>query len=179
MKPDHIRRKLKSLRVSNTNLQMVEYWLSLSEDGKVPSRATFDPSAASELLRGCGLFDVVTGKSVTCRIAGMVIKLALGPNLAGQDWLAVTPARHREQRLVRYSAIAQGAIGLGRRIAHSEGGKSVQIEEVMLPFAGISPEGATQVLVHTDWRPTGDEWFGVDATYALTLAEEFFLVPLE
>lgn len=174
-----IRRKLKSLRISNTNRQMVEYWLSLAKDGELPRRAAFDPTEASELLRGCGLFDVVPGERVTCRIAGMVLKLIFGSNVAGDDWLAATPPRHREQRLVRYSAVAQGAIGVGRRMAAGDGREPVRIEEVMLPFAGVSEDGATQVLVHTDWRPEGDEWFGVDPTYAITLADEFFLVPLE
>lgn len=174
-----IRRKLKSLRLSQSNRQMVDYWMSLSEDGAIPVRSAFDPTAASELLRGCTLFDVVPGERVTCRIAGMVFKLILGSNIAGQDWLALTAPRHREQRMARYSAIAQGAVGVARRTASSNGQDPVQIEEVMLPFAGVAEDGATQVLVHTDWRPEGDEWFGVDSTYAITLADDFYLVPLQ
>lgn len=173
-----IESKLKPLRISQASRQIVDYWLSLADDGELPVRAAFDPTAASELLRGCGLFDVVPGKSVTCRIAGTVFKLVLGQKLAGADWLAMTPPRHRAQRLVRYSAVAQGAIGVGRRLVGAEGREPQRVEEMMLPFAGTGEDGATPVLVHTDWRPEGDEWFGVDATFALTLAEDFFLVPL-
>lgn len=171
--------KLKRLRVSPSNLRMVEYWLSLSSDDALPRRDAFDPTAASELLRGCGLFEVKPGESVHCRIAGMVLKLVFGSNLAGQDWLAFTPARHRQQRMIRYSAVAQGAIGIGRRVAVGETGDSIPIEEVMLPFADVAEDGTRPVLLHTDWRPEGDEWFGVDPTYGVTLAEEFHLVPLD
>jgi hypothetical protein len=177
MDADVIRRRLKTLRVAPLNLQMVEYWLSLSQGNELPAREDFDPAGASDLLRGCGLFDVRPGQSVTCRIAGMAIKLTFGPDVAGKDWLAVTPARHRAQRLVRYSAVAQGAIGIGRRLAVAEGREPVRIEEIMLPFR-CNGDGSCPVLVHTDWRPTGEEWFGIDSSYALTLADEFHLAEL-
>lgn len=179
MDRDALRLKLLRLRLSPPNLRMVDYWLSLSRDGALPQRDAFDPAAASDFLRGCGLFDVKPGESVHCRIAGMVLKLVFGSNVAGQDWLAITPARHRRQRMIRYSAVAQGAVGVGRRVAVGKKGNTVSIEEVMLPFADVAEDGTRQVLVHTDWRPEGEEWFGVDATYAVTLADEFHLVPLD
>jgi len=179
MDREALRRKLKGLHLSPSNLKMVDYWLSLSVDGALPLRKAFDPAAASEVLPGCALFEVHPGKSVRIRIAGMVFRLVFGPNIAGQDWLAVTPARHRRQRLVRYSAVAQGAIGVGRRRVVSEGRQPVHIEEMMFPFADVAEDGARSVLVHTDWRPEGDEWFGVDPTFAETLADEFELVALD
>jgi hypothetical protein len=33
--------------------------------------------------------------------------------------------------------------------------------------------------LHTDWRPRGHEWFGVDPTYAVMLAEDYFLITLD
>lgn len=177
MDADAIRRRLDALDVAPLNLQMVAYWLSLAEQDMLPRRDAVDPNAAGELLLGCGLFDVKPGESVTCRIAGMVLKLVFGPDVAGKDWLAVTPARHRAQRLARYSAVAQGAIGVGRRMAFVEGHDSVKVEEVMLPFRS-GEDGCIQVLVHTDWRPAGADWLGVDPTYAVTLADEFHLVDL-
>ena len=179
MDPDVIRRKLKALRIDPVNRQMVEYWLSLSENGERPRREAFDPTDVSELLRGCGLFDVKPGESVHCRIAGMVLKLIFGANVVGQDWLEITPARHRAQRLARYSAVAQGAIGVGRRLAVAEGRDPVRIEEVMLPFDRNREDGMCPVLVHTDWRPSGEDWLGVDPTYAVTLADDFHLVDLQ
>ena len=179
MNQDVLLSKLKKLRVSPPNLKMVDYWLSLSPDGTVPRREAFDPTAASELLRGCALFDVKPGKSVHCRIAGMVLKLAFGSDIAGKDWLEITPPRHRRQRMIRYSAVAQGAIGVGRRIVIGDDRDPETIEEVMLPFADVCPDGTRPVLVHTDWVPEGDEWFGIDTNLALTLAEEFHLVPLD
>lgn len=172
-------RALKRLHITAANWQMVEYWLSLWEGGEVPRRESFDPSAASELLRGCGLFEVVPGRSVHCRIAGTILKLVFGPDVAGQDWLAITAPRNRHQRLVRYSAVAQGAVGLGRRQALRKPGAMVQIEEVMLPFRDLSENGTRFVLVHSDWRPEGQEWFGVDPTNALTLADDFHIIPLD
>jgi len=158
---------------------MVDYWLSLSVGGALPHRDAFDPTEAGDLLRGCALLDVRPGESVRFRIAGTVIKLVLGPDIVGQDWLAATAARHRHQRMVRYSAVAQGAIGVGRRVAVGQTGVSIPIEEVMLPFADVAEDGTRPVLVHTDWRPAGDEWLGVDATFATTLADDFILVSLD
>lgn len=179
MDREALRRKLKGLHLSPSNLRMVDYWLSLAVDGALPLRESFDPAAASDFLPGCGLFDVKPGESVHCRIAGMVLKLVFGSNVAGQDWLAITPARHRRQRMIRYSAVAQGAVGIGRRVAMRETGGSISIEEVMLPFADVATDGTRPVLVHTDWRPEGEEWFEVDPTYAVTLADNFTLVPLD
>ena len=178
MDAEVIRNRLKAMAVDPLNLQMVEVWLSLSGNGALPRREAFDPAAVSELLRGCGLFDVKPGESVTCRIAGMVLKLIFGPDVTGTDWLAMTPVRHRAQRLARYSAVAQGAIGVGRRLAFAEGREPVRIEEVMLPFLR-GEDGVGPVLVHTDWRPSGTDWLGVDPTYAVTLADEFHLVDLD
>lgn len=174
-----LRRRLKPLRLSALSRGAVNYWLSLSEDGEVPQRAAFDPGTAGGLLRNCGLFDVRPGASVQCRIAGTLIKIALGSDLAGQDWIALTPPRYREQRLARYSAVAEGAIGVGRRAGVRKSGVAVLTEEVMLPFADVAGDGTRMVLVHTDWRPEGEEWFGIDPSYALGLADDFQLIGLE
>lgn len=179
LRPGEVLRQLTALRLGPANRQMVEYWLSLSQDGALPRRDAFDPADASELLRGCGLFDVSPGKSVHCRIAGTVLRLLFGPNVVGQDWLALAPQRHRAQRLARYSAVAQGAIGVARRIVVAEAQDPIRVEEVLLPFADVVPGGVRRVLVHTDWRPVGEQWFGVDATYAKMLADDFFLVELD
>ena len=178
MKPDALRRKLKALRISPSSWQAVDYWLSLSKAGAIPQRAAFDPAAASDILRNCGLFDVRPGESVHCRIAGSVLKIILGSNVAGQDWIALTPPRNREQRLARYSAVAQGAIGIGRRKVVRKSGAVLEIEEVLLPFAPGAGD-TRQVLLHTDWRPQGEEWFGIDPSYGQSLADDFQLVPLD
>lgn len=175
---DAISRQLRAHGISPANQQILAYWMSLCEEDAPPRRARLDPAQISDFLRSAGLFDVRPGEGVRCRIAGMVLKLVFGPNLAGQDWLAITPARHRAQRLARYSAVAEGAIGLGRRQALRNTGESVRIEEVMLPFADVGEDGSRPVLVHTDWRPEGDEWLGVNPSYALILADEFHLIAL-
>ena len=179
MEPDALRRRLEALKISPSSWQAVDYWLSLSQAGAIPERAAFDPAAASDILRNCGLFDVRPGVSVHCRIASSLLKIVMGPDVAGQDWLAITPPRHREQRLARYSAVAQGAIGIGRRKVMRKSNDMLTVEEMMLPFAPNAGDDACQVLLHTDWRPRGEEWFGVDRYYGQSLADEFQLVPLD
>lgn len=170
--------RLVSLGIAPINRQVAEYWLSLSQDGALPQREVFDPNAVSTMLRGCGLFDVRVGQSIHVRIPGMMLRLAFGRDIAGEDWLAITSARHRDQRLARFSAVAQGAIGVGRRRTRRASGDDVDVEEVMLPFTP-GDDGVCPVLVHTNWRPEGQEWFGVESPYAMTLASEFHLVPFE
>jgi hypothetical protein len=179
LQPEVVRKKLAPLRLGPASRRLFEYWLSLSEGPALPLRNAFDPAGPGELLRGCALFDVVPGNSVRCRIAGTVLKLIFGPNIAGQDWLALAPIRHRAQRLARYSAVVEGAIGIARRVVVAEEQDPFRVEEIMLPFADVGPDGAQPVLVHTDWRPVGEQWFGVDPTSAMQLADDFFLVELD
>jgi hypothetical protein len=174
----HVGDEAARLGLHGLNRRLLDYWLVLTGDGGVPSHLAFDPVHAGEALRGCALFDVVIGKKVTCRLAGTVFQLAFGANLAGEDWLDRTLAAHRRQRLIRFSAVAQGAIGVARRmIPGRDQGRPEVVEELLLPF--VPTDGVTPVLVHSSWRPQGEEWFGVNGAAGLALAPEFHLIAFE
>ena len=174
-----VSRRLKALGVSPANQWMADYWLSRCRAGVPPLYSSLDLCELSDVLRYCSLIEVTPGKSLRIRIAGMALRLVLGDDVAGKDFLALTPAPQRAQRLTRYSAVATGAIGVGRRKVLRPDGGMAPIESVILPLADVGPADLHLVLVHTDWRPEGQEWLGVDATYVLTLVDEFHLVPLD
>ncbi|MDE2464855.1 MAG: PAS domain-containing protein [Alphaproteobacteria bacterium] len=174
----HVGEEAARLGLHIRNRHLLDYWLTLARCGCVPSHTAFDPVHAGEALRGCALFDVIIGNAVICRLAGTVFQLAFGTELAGQDWLAKTLPAHRRQRLIRFSAVAQGAIGIARRmVPERDQGRPQIIEELLLPFAAVG--SVTPVLVHSSWRPQGEEWLGVDGTAGLALASEFHLIALE
>ena len=174
----HVCREAARLGLHGLNRQLLDYWLTLAGDGCVPSHLAFDPVHAGEALRGCALFEVIIGERVTCRLAGTVFQLAFGSNLAGEDWLNRTLVAHRRQRLIRFSAVAQGAIGVARRtISGRDQGRPLVVEELLLPF--VPTDGVTPVLVHSSWRPQGEEWLGVDGAAGLALAREFQLIAFE
>lgn len=166
-----------SVPLNALNQRLLDYWRSLPRESGLPRFEAFDPAQLPQAVAGIGVFDVIPGVSVTCRIAGTVHGLVLGSGANGVDWLAMTPAPLRQQRLIRYSAVAQGAVGISRRKANSGGSRgAVAVEEVMLPFAAPGEGAPVPVLVHVDWRPQGDEWIGIDTTDAIRLADEFFLL---
>ncbi len=178
MQTDAVSQRLTALGLSSVNRRLTDYWLSLRRQGALPAFSALDLAVLSGELRYCSLVEVTPGKSLRIRIAGLVLRLALGDDVAGKDLLALTPAPQRAQRLTRYSAVATGAIGVGRRNVSRPHGGALQIEGMMLPFSDVGAGDMRLVLVHPDWRPEGEEWLGVDPTYALTLVDEFHLVPL-
>jgi hypothetical protein len=174
----HVRDEAARLGLHGLNRQLLDYWLALAGEASLPSHRAFDPVHLGEVLRGCALFEVRIGQSVICRLAGTVFQLAFGTDLAGEDWLNRTLKAHRRQRLIRFSAIAQGAIGVARRtIPGRDQVRPEVIEELLLPF--VSADGVTPVLVHSSWRPQGEEWLGVDGAAGFALAREFHLIDLE
>ena len=174
-----VSRRLKALGLSPANQRLADYWLSLSQQGSPPLFSALDLAELSGVLRYCSLVEVRPGKSLRIRIAALVLRLVMGDDVVGKDFLALTPAPQRAQRLARYSAVATGAVGIGRRNVLRPQGKAIQVEGLMLPLSDVGADGMRLVLVHTDWRPEGDEWLGVDATYVLTLVDDFRLVPLD
>ena len=174
----HVCDEAARLGLHGLNRHLLDYWLALAGDGCVPSHLAFDPVHAGKALPGCARFEVIIGKKVTCRLAGTVFQLAFGTNLAGEGWLGRTLTAHRRQRLIRFSAVAPGAIGVARRMILGRDQTRPQvIEEILLPF--VPTDGATPVLVHSSWRPQGEEWLGVDGAVGLALAREFHLIELE
>jgi hypothetical protein len=139
-------------RLSNEGNAVARYWLSLWRGDQLPVRADFQPKMIAPHLRAVGIYEVVPGVSVRCRLMGSGLAEGLGQDITGQDWLAFTRPEDRPIRLQRWSAVANGAIGRGLRPGHRASGEYQICEEVLLPFGGVSQDGARQVLFHLSWR---------------------------
>jgi len=136
------------LSLSITNEKLAHYWLSLWSGDAPPKRSQLSPSRMKDLLPGIGIFEIRPGESSRCRLSGTAIQRALGREIAGLDWRQYTPKDQWHSRLARNSQIAEGGIGVGlRRTA------SGLTQELQLPFADETEDGARLILFHLDWRP--------------------------
>jgi hypothetical protein len=142
----------------------------------LPMRSDFRPRGVAPLLTGIALFDVVANHSVTCRLAGTALRGALGVDITGKDWLALTKQAQRATRLARYSSIATGNAAISLIEAPHASGAVVTAEQVLLPFE-TEPSGVCTVLMHVDWRPTFSDNLA-EAPESGGLAREFRLIPL-
>lgn len=157
---------------------IADYWLSLWRGDELPRRADFKPRGVAEQLPLISIFDVVPDKSVHCRLHGSVLAQALGEDLTGKDWIAMTAEEDKPVRLQRWSDVARGAIGRGVRAGRRESGEPQYSEEIMLPFGDVTPDGSRQVLYHLSWRQTMYDPTVVDAPTIRSLAIEFRLTDL-
>jgi hypothetical protein len=112
-------------------------------------------------------FEVRRNKSLRCIHAGGYFRLALGFELAGQDILALTPAAERQERLERTWAIGNGLIVTGARKFRTRFGAEETAEEIYLPLSDATDLDTRMYLMHSSWRPVGEEW--VQGTVATTL----------
>ncbi|HWA02707.1 MAG TPA: PAS domain-containing protein [Rhizomicrobium sp.] len=159
--------------------RLVGYWLTLWRGDQLPVRADFQPKAVGDLLPTIGIFEVVPGVSVRCRLVGSrLVEAAGGIDITGRDWLAMTEPDDRAERLNRFGAVASGGIGLGRRVAERVSGEVLQIEEVMLPFGDVAADGARQVLTHIAWAPTLYDPVKTGIARNSGLLADFRLIPL-
>ena len=160
------------------NRRLAEYWLSLWEGDALPPRSRFAPAAVRDLLPGIMIQEVKPGVRMTVRLCGTAITQAFGRDLTGCDLVALSPPDVRAERLARNSRIAEGAIGLAARRAMSRMGKPAESQEIHLPFADITEDGARLILLHSSWRPKGAEPGVPEVENVLRLADEFQIVPL-
>jgi hypothetical protein len=164
-------------RLSKDGNDVARYWLSLWRGDQLPRRADFEPKKIAPHLRALAIFDVVPDKSVFCRLQGSGLAEALGRDITGQDWLALTKPEDRPVRLQRWSDVARGAIGRGLRQGVRESGEPQYSEEIMLPFG--EADGAHQVLFHVSWRQTAYNPTRAGISNANGLSLEFRLAPLQ
>jgi hypothetical protein len=159
-----------------SNKKLADYWLSLWSGNQLPLRSQLSPSRMKDLLPGIGIFEVRAGESSRCRLAGTAIQRALGREIAGSDWRTYTLPDQQAERLTRNSAIANGAVGIGtRNTITSEGPSTTQ--ELQLPFADETEDGARLILFHLDWRPVETLNNG-KTVLAVPVADQFDVMPL-
>ncbi|HSM97027.1 MAG TPA: PAS domain-containing protein [Rhizomicrobium sp.] len=160
------------LPLTVSNGKLAEYWLSLWSGNRLPQRSQLSPARIKELLPGIGIFEVRAGESSRCRLAGTAIQRALGREISGCDWRSYTPDSQQAERLHRNTAIARGAVGIGIR-----NGRAGITQELMLPFADDTEDGARLILFHLDWRPE-DTLNNGKTVLAVPVADQFHTVPL-
>jgi hypothetical protein len=164
------------LPLSASNTKLAQYWLSLWDGDRPPHRAQLSPARMKDLLPGIGIFEVRAGESSRCRLAGTAIQRALNREIAGLDWRAYTPHDQHAKRLERNSIIAKGAVGIGTRSNSNPEGARVS-QELQLPFADQTEDGARLILFHLDWRPEST-LSGVTSIAPVPLADRFDVVSL-
>ena len=150
---------------SNCNLaprtsRIADYWLSIWDGDCLPARAAIAPTQIKSLLSGVIIFRVVPGQSVTVRMAGTGHYALLKFELTGQDWLAATPHKDQSARLAILSAVARGAMALGRWRFRQKLGKEIHCEKILLPLRPEAGGSDVSVLGFIDWGPRAD--YGAD-----------------
>jgi hypothetical protein len=161
------------LALSPSNEKLARYWLSLWNGDALPRRAQLSPARMKDLLPGIGIFEVRPGESSRCRLSGTAIQHALGREIAGLDWRQYTAKEQWHSRLARNSSIAEGGVGVGLR-RRTAGGIT---QELQLPFADETEDGARLILFHLDWRPE-DTLHKPQAVAPARIADEFHVFPL-
>jgi len=116
----------------------------------LPSRSDFNPKQVSALLPTLFMFQVWPDRGVSCRVSGTAIVRTLGVEISGKDYLEMTPAHFRAERLRRYTAYVHGMIGRSYRQIDLNSGQSVLVEELALPFGDMREDGSFHVLLQCD-----------------------------
>lgn len=165
------------LPLTTSNRKLADYWLSLWSGNQLPLRSQLSPAYMKDLLPGIGIFEVRAGESSRCRLAGTAIQRALGREIAGSDWRTYTPVDQQAERLKRNSAIANGAVGIGVRNTTTPEGLNSTTQELQLPFADETEDGARLILFHLDWRPEST-LSGVTSIAPVPVADRFDVVSL-
>lgn len=136
--------------LGTANRQMLEYWQSLRKDGALPARTDFNPGRVRSLLNRLCLFEARPGKSLTCRLAGSMVRQGLGMELSGMDYMDYTPPAYRKQRMEVYTQIIGGLAMCNRRGAITTNGRELIWDELVLPFGDMREDGSCQVLIMAD-----------------------------
>lgn len=144
---------LDALPLTPVNRALCDYWLSLWKAGALPHRKDFVPSKVRDALPGIMIMEIKKGAYVRIRLAGTAISQVFGRDITGEDMIALSPEAERAGRLERNAFTADGAAALTMRQADARLGGVKTSQELQLPFADITPDGARLVLFHTSWRP--------------------------
>lgn len=169
---------LAGLTLADSNRRMADYWLSLWDGDALPLRGRFSPAAVRDLLAGVQIFEFKPGAYMRVRLAGTAINQAFGRDITGADLFALSSETSREGRMTRSSRVAEGMISFVVRRGQSRLGAPVESQELQLPFADVTDDGARLILFHTDWRPVVGEPGVADVVDPLLPPVEFTLFPL-
>jgi hypothetical protein len=151
-------RAVDSLALCQLNHEISGYWLSLWQDGRLPTRGAINPARLGKFLPGLAIMEIHPDASVRFRIAGRIFRAAFGFDPSRHDMMALTLPEQRAARLARCKAIVDGAVGAGLRTASFPGEADVIAQDVLLPLGGESEDGARAWLFHSSWRPGAADW---------------------
>jgi hypothetical protein len=147
-----------ALRINGANLDVAQHWLSGWRHGQPPRLCVSTLDAVWQYKPAMMICRVVKDKSLACVMAGALLRLALGFDPRKRDLLALLPQDCRADELGRAWAISQGAITVRYRRFSSRDGHQGLCQGIALPFSGEDGDGGRHFLMHTNWRPVGDDW---------------------
>ncbi len=90
-------------------IRLYDYWLSKSEEGRIPSRAQIDPLDVPDLLSIIFLIDVIEGcggPEFRFRLVGSKITEVAGQDPTGQNLTSFYDAKNLENMIAIYGDVA-------------------------------------------------------------------------
>lgn len=163
------------LSLSESNVRLANYWLSLWLDDQPPSRTAFSPSKALEFLPGIALFDFNFAGDISCRLAGTAVDAGLGFALTGKQFLSFVSGADRTTRQNRLGRVVAGGVATAKSTYTDGRGDMRTFENLHLPFSGVTETGSRQFLIHTNVRPSLQDKWHRPAKWHAGLPDEFNL----
>lgn len=129
--------KLSELKPANPDTTaFAEYWLSLPrENGLVPHRRDFDPTAIPRLLPRLIMHEVIDRKRLHLRLVGTKLVERYGMDITGRDYLDFVPDDRKESAITAMNAAIDRPAGMlvGMNIKTTEG-RVYRAESLGLPL---------------------------------------------
>ena len=149
--------KMARLGVEGLNREVAEYWLALWHGDTPPLLSSFDPFRIATHLPSVAMVEVRLRHSAICRAAGGNLRHSVGYDLTGKDVVTLVPHHQRREMMRVVEDIVLGSVVVADRPFLRGDGRVDVIQEIALPFADPAEDGALRYLIHTNWRPTGEE----------------------
>ena len=149
---------LDALGLSALNRELAALWLSLWQDGHLPTRGAINPKTLAKFLPGLAIMEIHAGGRTRFRIAVQSFRAAFGFDPSSHDMLALTPPEQRKARFERCLAIVDGCVSTGIRTMPGGATPGFISQDVMLPLGGAAEDGARSWLFHSSWRPGAEDW---------------------
>jgi hypothetical protein len=146
------------LRFNGANREVASYWLSLWDNDRPPALERFRLDRVPQHKPAIMTCRVLRRKELRCIQAGSYLPMALGFDPVDRDLLTLLPEVQREERLAWCWQIAEGAMAVQYRTFKSSDGRLVEAQGISLPFLDVAADGARFFLMHTNWRPQGNDW---------------------